>query len=136
MIGDKCSTEYLTARPPPTEAIFNVFELKKQPEMVRYYHAAAEFPTKPTWIKAINNKQYASWPGLTSDIVQKYHPGHVRKFKSGLRSTKKTAEHQGQDPDEESVTNLDVATPTKEPKAPTKKKKEIFVTTYDLQDDF
>ena len=35
-----------------------------------------------------------------------------------------------------SVTNLDVATPTKEPKAPTKKKKEIFVTTYDLQDDF
>ena len=89
VIVDKCPTEYLTARPPPTEAIFNVFELKKQPEIVRYYHAAAGFPTKPT-IKAINNKQYASWPGLTSEIVQKYYPeseetlkGHARKIKSG-----------------------------------------------------
>ena len=77
--------------------------------------------------------------------MQKYYPeseetlkGHARKFKSGLRSTKnkKMAETQGQDPEEESVTNMDVATPTKESKAPTKKKKEIFVTTYDLQDDF
>ena len=131
------------SEPPPTEAIFNVFELKKQPEIVRYYHAAAGFPNKPTWIKAINNKQYASWPGLTSEIVQKCYPeseetlkGHARKFKSGLRSTKKTAEHQGQDPEEDSVTNQNVATPTKESKAPTKKKKDIFATTYDLQDDF
>ena len=31
---------------------------------------------------------------------------------------------------------MDVATPTKELKVPTKKKKEIFITTYDLQDDF
>ena len=36
VIVDKCPTEYLTARPPPTEAIFNVFELKKQLEIVRY----------------------------------------------------------------------------------------------------
>ena len=40
--------------------------------------------------------------------------GYARKIKSGLRSTKKTAEPQGQDPEEESVTNMDVATPTKE----------------------
>jgi len=51
VIVDKYPTEYLPARPPPTEAILNVFELKKQPEIVRYYHAAAGFPTKPTWIK-------------------------------------------------------------------------------------
>jgi len=52
-----------TSDPPPhTEAIFNVFELKKQPEIVKYYHAAAGFPNKPTWIKVINNKQYASLP--------------------------------------------------------------------------
>ena len=59
--------------------------------------------------------------------------GHARKFKSGLRSTKKTAEPQGQDLEEESVTS-NVATPTEELKVPTKKKKEIFLTTYDLQD--
>ena len=42
---DKYPTEYLSARPPPIEASFNVFELKKQPEIVRYYHAAPGFPT-------------------------------------------------------------------------------------------
>ena len=38
-------------------AIHNVYELKTQPELVRYYHAAAGFPTKPLWLKAIKNKQ-------------------------------------------------------------------------------
>ena len=75
--------------------------------------------------------------------MRKYYPeseetlkGHARKFKSGLRSTKKTEEPQGQDPEEESVANLDVATPTEELKVPTKKKRETFLTIYDLQDDF
>jgi len=134
---DKCPTEYLPARPPPSEAIFNVFELKKQPEIVRYYHAAAGFPTKPMWIKAINNKQYASWPGLTSEIVQKYYPeseetikGHASKNKSGLRSTKKPATR---------TTNVITQTDTpsrEEPAETIMKTKEIFVTTYDIQDDF
>ena len=143
VIVNKCPTEYLPERPLPTEAIFNVFELKKQPEIVRYYHAAAGFPTKPTWIKAINNKQYASWPGLTSEMVQKYYPeseeslkGHARKVKSGLQSTKKLATHQSQDPEVDCCTNQNEENPTKESTAPTKKTKEIFITTYDLQDNF
>ena len=103
---------------------------------------SSRIPYQANVDKTINNKQYASWPGLTSEIVQKYYPesaetlkGHARKFKSGFKSTKKTAEPQGQDPEEESVTNLK-ATPTEELKVPTKKKKEIFLTTYGLQDDF
>ena len=51
--------------------------------------------TKPSWIQAIKNRQYASWPGLTVKAVAKYFPkrketmkGHGRKTKSGLRSTK------------------------------------------------
>jgi hypothetical protein len=70
-------------------------------------------------------------------MVQKYYPeseetlkGHARMFKSGLR-----AEHHGQDPEVEHSTNRDEASPTKESTAPIKKKKEIFITTYDLQDN-
>jgi len=70
VLVNKPPTEFLMGRPPPTEAIFNVYELKKQPEIVRYYHAAAGFPTKPTWLRAINNGHYMSWPGLTGAIVQ------------------------------------------------------------------
>ena len=96
-----------------------------------------------TWIKATNTKQYASWPGLTSAIVQKYFPeseetlkGHARKFKSGLKSTKKAMEVQEQDQEQEIHQSLAIETPTEESAAPTKEKKEIFVTTYDLQYEF
>jgi hypothetical protein len=40
--------------------IAHVYKLKTQPELVCYYHAAVGFPTKPTWIVAIKNKQFAS----------------------------------------------------------------------------
>ena len=90
-------TEFLPECPPPTNAIHNVYELKMQPESVRYYHAAAGFPTKPTWIRAIMNNHYASWPGLTADVVARHYPdskempkGHGRKAPSGQRSTKMT----------------------------------------------
>ena len=88
-------SEYLPNRPAPAEAIHNVYELKTQPELIRYLHAAAGFPTKPTWYKAVKNGQFTSWPGLTAPAVAKYFPeseetikGHARKMRSGLRSTK------------------------------------------------
>ena len=98
VIVNRPPTEFLPSRPPPIDAIHNVYELKTQPELVRYYHAAAGFPTKPTWTRAIKNKQFASWPGLTVDVVNRHYPdseetpkGHGRKAPSGLRSTKDTA---------------------------------------------
>ena len=77
-----------------------MFELKTQPELVRYYHAAVCFPTKPSWLKAIKNNQYASWLGLTWEAVNKHFPksketlkGHGRKTRSGLRSTKTSTQN-------------------------------------------
>ena len=60
VLVDRPPTEFLKDRPPPIESVFNVYELNKQPEIVRYYHAAAGFPTKPTWLRAINNGHYVS----------------------------------------------------------------------------
>ena len=48
--------------PSPIDHIGNVYKLKMQPEVTRYYHIAAGFPTKFTSIKAIENDQYLSWP--------------------------------------------------------------------------
>ena len=31
----------------------NIYELRKQPEIVQFLHAATGFPTKRTWFKAI-----------------------------------------------------------------------------------
>jgi len=95
IIVNQPPTEFLPDHPPTEEAIHNVYELKTSPELVRYLHAAAGFPTKPQWITAIKNKQYTSWPGLSVEAVRQHfpesdetHKGHGRKTPSGLRSTK------------------------------------------------
>ncbi len=38
-------TKFLPDCPPPTKVIHNVYELKMQPELARYLHVAAVFPT-------------------------------------------------------------------------------------------
>ncbi len=86
---------YLPDRPSPSEAVYNVYKLKTQPELVQYYHASVEFPTKPTWLATIKNKHFTLWPGLTLDAARKHFPdseetqkGHGQKTPGGLCSTK------------------------------------------------
>ena len=69
---DRPPPEYLMNHPLPTEAIFNMYKLKKQTDIVKYYHTAAGFPTKPPWLRAINNRHFLSWPRPTSAIAQKH----------------------------------------------------------------
>ena len=71
----------------------------QQKKNVRYLHACAGFPTKPTWLKAINGGNYATWPHLSAEAVRKHfpesdetHQGHMRSVKQGIRSTKQKKE--------------------------------------------
>ena len=48
-----------------SEQIQSVYELPNLEQVVRWYHAAAGYPTKATWIKAIDNGFYSTWPMLT-----------------------------------------------------------------------
>ena len=116
--------ELLRSQPPPVR---NVCKLRTKPELVRYYHAAAGFPTKPTWIAAIKNGHYKTWPGLNQKDVAKYFPnstemwrGHGRKIKSGQRSTRQPVKEEEDAPD----------LPTSEGE------RAIFLQTYNLQHDF
>ena len=63
--------------------------------LVRYTHAAAGFPVKSTWLKAIKHGNYNSWPGLTYNNAAKYFPesvetikGHMVQSSQEVRSTK------------------------------------------------
>jgi hypothetical protein len=133
VLCDRPPTEFLPQRPPPLDTIYNVYELKTQPKLVHYHHAAARFPTKPTWLKTIKNKQFASWPGLTADAVIKHfpelegtHKGHGRKTRSGLRSTKTTPTSNDND--------IDNDTQHTHTLCPMTKQKTIFFKIYDLKD--
>mmetsp|Transcript_9409 Transcript_9409/g.15344 ORF Transcript_9409/g.15344 Transcript_9409/m.15344 type:complete len:298 (-) Transcript_9409:219-1112(-) len=125
VLAAKQPTELLPERPPPTEAIHNVFELTMQPEFVRYYHSVSGFPTKATG----NQKCFfTSWSGLTEHVVWKHFTEseetqkvHMRKAKSGIRSSKMRVPQ----PNEEE----------KEASESTKKHKDIFVRVYDLNDE-
>ena len=60
-----------------------------------FYHAACFSPTKHTFVEAIKRNAFASFPGLPTDIVNKYLPnteatikGHIRQHHKGTKSTK------------------------------------------------
>ena len=57
-----------------TETMNNIYEITKSKELVTCLHAAAGFPVVDTWVKAIRNGQFATWPGLTSALVYKNLP--------------------------------------------------------------
>jgi hypothetical protein len=41
---------------------------------MQYYHAAARFPSKETFPKAVQAGNYTTWPGLTTQLVNKHFP--------------------------------------------------------------
>ena len=68
---------------------------KKSTDLASYFHASCFSPTKHTFLQAIKNNFFKSWPGLTYQLITKHlHPniytalGHVRLEHQGLRSTK------------------------------------------------
>ena len=82
-------------RKSPNELAANVYSLPSMPQAIKYLHAAAGFPVKDTWIDAVNNNHFSTWPGLTAKAVNKHFPesvetqkGHMKKQRQNVRSTK------------------------------------------------
>ena len=73
----------------------NAYRLKTQKEIVEFYHAAAGWPVKKTWIKVIKCNTYAPWPGLDEKMVYRHleirEPtvlGHLHARRLGTQTTK------------------------------------------------
>ena len=68
---------------------------KTKKDLVKFLHAAAWSPVTDTWIKAIKNNHFTTWPGLSPELVRKHLPpsvataeGHMKQERQGLQSTK------------------------------------------------
>ena len=68
----------------------HVYETKSKQELTLFYHAACFSPTKRTFVDAIKRNAFASWPGLTVELVKKYPliteatiKGHIRQQYKG-----------------------------------------------------
>ena len=55
----------------PRQTINNVYEITKKKELVTFLHAAAGLSVLETWVQAIQNNQYATWPGIILALVYK-----------------------------------------------------------------
>jgi len=73
----------------------NAYELPSTKEVVRFQHAALGFPTKATLLTAIRHNNLITFPGMTTENVNKFFPesdktqkGHMKQTKEGIRSTK------------------------------------------------
>jgi hypothetical protein len=64
-------------------------------DLINYLHAACFRPIKSTWITAIKNGHFASWPGLTEHTGEKSlskststTKGHLNQQRQNARTTK------------------------------------------------
>jgi hypothetical protein len=80
---------------PHNEAINVIFDLSSAHQNFLCYHAAARFPPKETFIRAICNGNYPTWSKLTVQLIHKYMPDldekakwHLKGQCQGIRSTK------------------------------------------------
>jgi len=76
-----------------------VYSLPSIQQSVKYLHAAAGFPVKDEWLKAVQAGNYVTWPGLMAAAVWKHCPdsdetqkGHMKKQRHGVRSTRRKDE--------------------------------------------
>ena len=130
-------------RPDPVGAINNVYDLPSIEPAIRYLHGAIGYPTKATWLKAIHNGNYLTWPLFKVKILNKFfpeseetHKGHMRTQRQGVQSTKATAQQAaplsaaqtGDSPPNNT-------TDSEEPEAaPIPKRKDIFISLYKTRD--
>ena len=73
----------------------STYEMKTKADLVQYLHRCAFSPVVHTWTKAIDAGYFATWPGLTSELVRKNLPkllattkGHLKQDRHNIHSTK------------------------------------------------
>jgi hypothetical protein len=66
-------------------------DTNNQKDLIHYLHAACFSPVKSTWIKAIKNGNFSSWPGLNEQNVEKYLSKSTATAKCDLSQQRQNA---------------------------------------------
>ena len=109
----------------------NAYDATNKADHVKFLHAACGSPVPTTWIQAINNGHFLSWPGLTADLVRNHLPkaiatvkGHLHQQRQNIRSTKAKAPNSTVDSD---------LTPTSD--TPNLRSHHVFSSIIDLRQE-
>jgi hypothetical protein len=79
----------------PTPSANSAYHTTDLVDHVSFLHAACGYPVLSTWIQAIDCGHFATWPGLTADLVCKHLPkliatvqGHLHQQRQNICSTR------------------------------------------------
>jgi hypothetical protein len=61
------------------------FDLPNNQQTMLYYHAAVGFPTKETFLDAVQAEIYATWPGLMTQLINKHFPNSDETQKGHMK---------------------------------------------------
>jgi hypothetical protein len=77
--------------PPRVTPALSMFahQTTTKPELVQYLHASCYSPRPSTWIQAINNNQFTTWPGLTACRVTRHLPKSIATAQGHLDKARK-----------------------------------------------
>jgi hypothetical protein len=96
--------------------INSAYDYTTHPALVKFLHATAFSPVKLTWIQAIKKGFFHSWPGLTTQAINKHFPksnattkGHMDQTRQNIR----TRQPRANKPDP--TTEQDTVEPQQEP---------------------
>ena len=77
------------------EYIYNLTPTTNMEELAKYHHQSVCSPPKSSFLRAISNKQFKSFPGLTYQLISKHLPpstatdkGHMIRQRSDVQSTR------------------------------------------------
>jgi hypothetical protein len=83
----------------------NVYEQKSIQATITYLHACCFIPVTDTWLKAIQNRHFATWPSVTVENVRKYlskydatSKGHINQIRQNIRSTQPALDQTAHEP--------------------------------------
>eukprot|EP00536_Pseudo-nitzschia_multiseries_P003803 jgi/Psemu1/8562/gm1.8562_g len=72
------------------------YQIQAVPKLLNFYHAAVGYPTKATWVSAIDQRSFATWPGLTVQQGNQYLEdleettmSHMQLIRQGIQSTRR-----------------------------------------------
>ncbi|KAL7475093.1 LOW QUALITY PROTEIN: hypothetical protein ACHAW6_001023, partial [Cyclotella cf. meneghiniana] len=92
-----CPPKHIATKPPSpfvNHTTHNTYQTSSKSKLIQFLNQCAFSLTPSTWIEAIINNQFSSWPSLMANAVQKYLPkstatakGHMMKMPAGIQST-------------------------------------------------
>ena len=79
----------------PHHGAFSMIPTSSHAQLAMFYHQCVGSPPVSTFVKAIRNGQFRSFPGLTAELITKHLPpskatakGHMVRQRQGVQSTR------------------------------------------------